>query len=93
MANEITLKFNSEASWTKDDKRDLLESFADFIREIDDDAVEGSFTIEIVEEGTEVNAVTEAQKKEIIEDFLDNSTFTADVKVDYLGGSFSHLLK
>lgn len=93
MANEITLKFTSEASWTKDDKQDLLESFADFIREIDDDAVEGSFSIEIVEEGTEVSVITDAQKNEFIEEFLDNSTFTVKLNVTNGGLGFETTLK
>lgn len=65
MANEIILKFKSEASWTKAEKEDLLDGFTQFIAEMDDDAVEDSFSIEIAEENTDTDTDTDAKEEQI----------------------------
>ena len=51
MANEITFKFKSDAPWSEAELDDLFHEFLAVVKPMDDDFVDDSATINLVDEG------------------------------------------
>lgn len=81
MANEISLKIKTDAPYTSEEKQELLEAFIDFMMEADGDVDAESAEISIQAEGASSSPISESAKREIIEEFLKNSSVTARVTI------------
>lgn len=86
MTNRMNFSILTEAKYTEAEKVDLLDEFLGWIQGVDGDVIEDSETIEIVDADKPANGPTEAQKNEIIQDFLNGAEF--DVRLNITNGDF-----
>lgn len=76
MANLLKFEIETEAPYSDEETESLLDAFLDFIRSEDGDVIDGTESLKIVDSGSvSADGITNDQKREIIQRFLDGSNF------------------
>lgn len=76
MANIMKFEIETDAPYDDEETEALLDAFLDFIRSQDGDIIDGTESLKIVDsESISSNGISNDQKREIIQEFLDSSNF------------------
>lgn len=81
MSHIIRFEIETNSPYSDGETEELLNNFLDFMNEVDGDIVEDSEEIVIFDKDN-APAISDAQKQEIVKQWLDEAEFTAQITVD-----------
>lgn len=79
----IKFEVETEAAYDEAETEELLDAALAFFKGVDGDVVDGTESLEIVDSNSNSNSseIDEDRKQEIIEEFLKNGDFEADIRI------------
>jgi hypothetical protein len=79
--NKLFFAIETEAPYTEQEIQDLTEAFTTFALEVDPDVDPETAEVSISDAKDKSGGITDEQKREIIEDFLKNSSTVLSVQI------------
>lgn len=91
--NRLAFVIETDAPYSEEELEDLKEAFIQFMEENDQDVDSRTAEIAIADVDEKPSLVTDAQKQEIIEEFLKGSVITARISIANDEGDEIHVVE